>query len=96
LLPNAGFFNGHQHDLYNDAFPGAALGLLGEARTARVSSLILKGLGVASAEQVFLHNGPLFFCLITVIARSLDMRYWQIFPLFSQPTARRSGNIAQR
>jgi hypothetical protein len=55
------FFNGHQDDLCNDAFPGVALGLLGEARAARVSPLILKGLGVASVEQVFLHDGPLYF-----------------------------------
>lgn len=55
------FFNGHQDDLCNDAFPGVALGLLGEARATRVSPLILKALGVASVEEVFLHDGPLSF-----------------------------------
>ena len=56
-----GFFGGHQDDLMNDAFPGVALGLLGESRSARISPLILKGLGVKSVEQIFSTDGPLSF-----------------------------------
>jgi hypothetical protein len=56
-----GFFGGHQDDLVNDAFPGVALGLLGESRSARISPLILKVLGVESVEQIFSIDGPLSF-----------------------------------
>lgn len=55
------FFRGHQDDLLNDAFPGVPLGLLGEDNLARVSPLILKGLGVKSVEQVLSKDGPLSF-----------------------------------
>ena len=55
------FFRGHQDDLLNDAFPGVPLALLGDDNLARVSPLILKGLGVTSVEQVFSSDGPLSF-----------------------------------
>jgi hypothetical protein len=84
------FFNGHQDDLCNDAFPAVALGLLGEARAARVSPLILR----RSSKFSCMTDLCLFY-LIAAIARSRDMRYWQIFQSFSPRTARRSGNIAQ-
>ncbi|AGK57211.1 hypothetical protein HYPDE_27658 [Hyphomicrobium denitrificans 1NES1] len=55
------FFGGHQEDVSNDAFPGVALGLLGDSRSARISPLILKGLGVRSLGQIFASDGPLSF-----------------------------------
>jgi hypothetical protein len=56
-----GFFGGHQDDLVNDAFPGVAIGLLGEPGSSRISPLIMKGLGVKSVEQIFSIGGPLSF-----------------------------------
>ncbi len=55
------FFDGHQEDLSNDAFPGVSLGLLGESRATRISPLLLRGMGVRSVEQIFLSDGPLSF-----------------------------------
>ena len=56
-----GFFRGHQEDVCNHAFPGVAFGLLEESESVRISPLILKGLGVRSAEQIFARDGPLSF-----------------------------------
>ncbi len=55
------FFGGHQEDVSNHAFPGVALGLLEESKSVRISPLILKGLGVRSAEQIVASDGPLSF-----------------------------------
>jgi len=55
------FFGGHQEDVSNHAFPGVALGLLGESKSVRISPLILRALGVKSAEQIFASDGPLSF-----------------------------------
>lgn len=55
------FFDGHQEDLSGDSFPGIALGLLNGGKSARVSPLMLKGLGVNSVDDVFLCDGPLWF-----------------------------------
>jgi len=55
------FFNSHQEELSNYTFPGVSLGLLEESKSARVSPLILKGLGVKTAEKIFADDGPLFF-----------------------------------
>lgn len=55
------FFGGHQEELCNATFPGVPLGLLSEGTSARISPLMLKGLGVKSVEQVFSSDGPLSF-----------------------------------
>jgi len=51
----------HQEDWVGDAYPGIAQGLLLANRRARVSPLILRGLGVSSPEEVVDPQGPLAF-----------------------------------
>ncbi len=55
------FLIGHQEDWVSDAYPGIAKGLLLAARRARISPLILRGLGVTSPEEVADVRGPLSF-----------------------------------
>ena len=55
------FFDRHQEDVPNHVFPGVALGLLGEGKSIRISPLILKGLGVKSAQHILGSDGPLSF-----------------------------------
>ncbi|MEF2144176.1 MAG: hypothetical protein V3573_01920 [Desulfovibrionaceae bacterium] len=55
------FFKGHQEDLSAQTYSGVALGLLDEVESARVSPLLLRGLGVKSVSDVFLCDGPLSF-----------------------------------
>jgi hypothetical protein len=55
------FLIGHQEDWVGDAYPGIAQGLLLASRRARVSPLILRGLGVSSPEEVVDQRGPLAF-----------------------------------
>jgi len=55
------FLIGHQEDWISDAYPGIAQGLLLASRRARVSPLILRGLGVSSPEEVVDPSGPLAF-----------------------------------
>lgn len=56
-----GFFGLHQDDLSNGAYPNVPVGTLAEPSSARVSPLILRGLGVRSVAQVFASDGPLSF-----------------------------------
>lgn len=55
------FLIGHQEDWVGDAYPGIAQGLLLADRRARVSPLILRGLGVSSPDEVVDPGGPLSF-----------------------------------
>jgi hypothetical protein len=53
------FFSGHQDDWADDTYPHIAKGLLLSSRPSRVSPLILRSLGVKSAEEVCTETGPL-------------------------------------
>ncbi|MEZ5343904.1 MAG: hypothetical protein R2706_21425, partial [Acidimicrobiales bacterium] len=55
------FFRGHQDDISIDAYPGIAQGLLFRVPSARVSPLLLRGLGVSSVDEVHSESGPLRF-----------------------------------
>ena len=55
------FFRGHQDDWSVDTYPGIAQGLLFRAHPARVSPLLLRGLGVSSVDEVCSATGPLGF-----------------------------------
>jgi hypothetical protein len=55
------FFTGHQDGWTDDAYPGIAKGLLLSSGPFRVSPLILRALGVESAEEVHAETGPLAF-----------------------------------
>ncbi|UJR83203.1 hypothetical protein [Sandaracinus amylolyticus] len=55
------FLVGHQEQWSNDAYPGIAQGLLLAKGRARVSPLILRGLGVQSVEELHAADGPLSF-----------------------------------
>lgn len=56
------FFEGHEGEWSAGAYPGIATGLLRAHQvTTRVSPLILRGLGVATAHEACLPNGPLGF-----------------------------------
>lgn len=55
------FLSGHQEDWHDDSFPGIAKGLLLARRNTRVSPLILRALGVNSAEELCDDGGPLSF-----------------------------------
>ena len=55
------FLAGHQDDWCSDAYPGIAQSLLLTRRPYRVSPLILKALGVRSADDVSSPTGPLAF-----------------------------------
>lgn len=55
------FLSGHQDEWCSDTYPGIAKGLLTSTRGRRISPLILKALGVQSAEEVASPRGPLAF-----------------------------------
>ncbi|MGN7918749.1 hypothetical protein [Lysobacter sp. 22409] len=55
------FLYDHQCDWDGDAYPGIAKGVLQNMYQARVSPLVLKSLGVESAEEVAFPQGPLSF-----------------------------------
>lgn len=55
------FLTGHQDEWSGDAYPGIARGLLLSRREARISPLILRGLGVSSHEELVDVRGPLSF-----------------------------------
>lgn len=55
------FLTGHQDEWTDDTYPRIAKGLLLSSGDARVSSLILRALGVTSADEVLSETGPLRF-----------------------------------
>ena len=55
------FLAGHQNDWGHDAYPGISQGLLLTEKPGRVTPLMLRALGVTSAEQVHDARGPLAF-----------------------------------
>ena len=55
------FLADHQSDWCSDAYPGIAQGLLLTRNRHRASPLILRALGVTSAEEVVSATGPLAF-----------------------------------
>jgi hypothetical protein len=55
------FLRGHQDDWSIDAYPGIAQGLLFRAHSARVSPLVLRGLGEGAVDDVYSATGPLGF-----------------------------------
>lgn len=55
------FINGFLEEKSCDSFPGVATGLLKADNLDSVSSVLLKGLGLVRAADMFLINGPLSF-----------------------------------
>jgi hypothetical protein len=55
------FLSEHQDTWCSDTYPGIAKGLLTSTRGCRISPLILKALGVKSADEVSSPSGPLAF-----------------------------------
>lgn len=55
------FLTDHQDGWGGDAYPGIARGIVLGGRNSRISPLILKGLGVATPEELVKDRGPIAF-----------------------------------